>query len=68
MMLFASLYHLLLQAQPGVLLRSDKVFAVLAVLLVIFGGIVFFLIQSGRKAQALESRIDELTGSDNATS
>lgn len=64
MMPLTFISQLLIQAQPGVLLRSEKIFAVMAVLLVIFAGIIFYLIRTGRQVAQLESRLDQLTGPD----
>lgn len=68
MMSIALFAQILLQSPPGVLLRSDKIFAVMAVLLVIFGGILFYLIRTGRKARELEARLDQLAGPDQPAS
>lgn len=48
---------------PGskdLLLMSDKIFSVLAVLLIIFGALIGYLIFLGRKVRALEAKMDSL--------
>ncbi|GAB4409508.1 MAG: hypothetical protein OHK0039_13250 [Bacteroidia bacterium] len=49
-----------LPLQGDILVRHDKIYAVLGVLLVIFGGVLAYLVQAGRKARALEARIKDL--------
>lgn len=42
-----------------ILFQSDKIFSVLAVVLVVFGGVLFLLIRQERKLNKLESQIEE---------
>lgn len=42
-----------------ILFQSDKIFSVLAVVLVVFGGVLFLLIRQERKLNKLESQIGE---------
>ncbi len=39
---------------------SGKIYVVVGVILIIFGGILFYLFQTGKKVDKLESRIKEL--------
>jgi len=54
------LWVILLQSnqQESLLLRSDKIYAVLAVVLVIFLTFVILMIRTERKVQRLEKEID----------
>lgn len=49
-----SLISLITLLQESVLLRSDKIYSVLAVILVIFAGILIYLFTTQRKLSKLE--------------
>lgn len=54
----AVLYSLLLQSQEGHLLfQSDKVWAVLVVMLIIWGGVLLLLFRLDRRLSQLENEI-----------
>ena len=50
----------LIDTSTDLLLMSDKIFSVLAVLLVIFGALAGYLVVLGRKVGALEAKMDSL--------
>ena len=47
-------------ASQDLLLMSDKIFSVLTILLVIFGGLIGYLFFTNKKIGALEAKIDAL--------
>ncbi|MEL6194267.1 MAG: CcmD family protein [Bacteroidota bacterium] len=51
---------ILLQVEPSqsILLKSEKIYSVLAVLLVIFTGVILFLVLLNRKINKLEKQVD----------
>ncbi len=49
-----SFFPLITLLQESVLLRSDKIYAVLAVILVIFAGLLIYLFTTQRKLSKLE--------------
>jgi CcmD family protein len=51
---------MILLQQQGLLLRSDKIGSVLAVIAVIFIGLVVFLLLTGKKISKLEKELEEL--------
>ena len=53
----------LLQEQ-SILLASDKIYSVLAILLIIFGSLVVYLILTQRKISKLEQHMDQLEQKD----
>lgn len=50
------MFSLLLQSDQGVLFRSDKIFTVLTVVLIIFSGIGLYLWNLDRRITRLESK------------
>lgn len=59
-----SISHLLILLQAdSVLLKHDKVYSILAVILVIFFAILFMLWRTDRKASQLEKKIEDLENS-----
>lgn len=50
----------LLQTEQSLLLKSDKVYSVLVVLLLIFGGLIAYLFSTDRKVKMIEKKIEEL--------
>lgn len=50
------IFSLLLQSDQGVLFRSDKIFTVLTVVLIIFSGIGLYLWNLDRRITRLESK------------
>ena len=54
--------HILLQVETGssVLLRSDKIYTVLTVLLIIFVVLIGYLVSVNKKVNQLEQKIDNL--------
>ncbi len=57
----------LIQIQPSqsILLRSEKIFSVLAVLLIIFTGILIYLIVLNRKIVHLHKQMEDLKKDNN---
>jgi len=55
-------YIILGQTSPEneLLLRSEKIYSVLAILLVIFGVLIVYLVISQRRIQKLEKKIEEI--------
>ncbi len=53
------LFSLILQSDAGLLFRSDKIFTVLTVLLIIFSGIILFLWNLDRRISRLEQKEKE---------
>ena len=54
-----SLLPLITLLQDSVLLRSDKIYSVLAVILVIFAGLLVYLFTTQRKLSKLEKQFNE---------
>jgi hypothetical protein len=56
------MFSILLQTSPnaGWLLASDKIYAVMTVILLIFAGMVSLLVLNNRKVQSLERKMEEL--------
>ncbi|MEZ4824753.1 MAG: hypothetical protein R3C61_00450 [Bacteroidia bacterium] len=50
---------LLLQTEKTWLLMSDKVYSVLAVLLLIFGGLILYIFLTNRKIRDLEKKLKD---------
>lgn len=50
----------LLQTQNSLLLKSDKVYSVLAILVIIFSALILYLFLTDRKTKAIEAKIEEL--------
>lgn len=50
------MFSLMLQSDPGVLFRSDKIFTVLTVVLIIFSGISLYLWNLDRRITRLERK------------
>lgn len=53
---------MLLQNQEGFLFASEKIFTVLAVVLIIFAVIVGFLVMLERRVRKVEKQADEIAG------
>jgi hypothetical protein len=53
------LFSLILQSDAGLLFRSDKIFTVLTVLLIIFSGIILFLWNLDRRISRMEQKEKE---------
>lgn len=51
---------ILLQRENEFLFRSDRIFTVLTVVLIIFAGLIVFMIFTERKVAKLEKRVDEI--------
>ncbi|WNJ17433.1 CcmD family protein [Pontibacter sp. G13] len=47
-------------AEGGVLFASEKIYTVLAVVLVVFGVLIYTLVSNDRKASRLEQEMDQL--------
>ncbi|TAE47518.1 MAG: hypothetical protein EAZ89_17675 [Bacteroidetes bacterium] len=58
-MSIAAIFSLLLQEQKAWLLMSDKVYSVLAVLLIIFGLLIAFMVFTNRRISDLEQKMTE---------
>ena len=56
---FLSLLFPLLQAD-SVLLKHDKIYAVLTVILIIFFALLFYLWRTDKKVSQLEKKVEEL--------
>ncbi len=59
------MYHLmnillLLQEEKSWLLKSDKVYSVLAVLLIIFSALIVYVFLTNKKVKQIEAKIKEL--------
>ncbi|MDX2286295.1 MAG: hypothetical protein NW241_19150 [Bacteroidia bacterium] len=52
--------YLLLQQQPAWLLRSDKIYSVLSILLIIFGLLISYLMFTNKRISELEQKLHEL--------
>jgi len=50
----------LLQEEKSWLMQSDKVYSVLAVLLIVFGTLIVYLYFTNRKLKKVEEKISEL--------
>ncbi len=53
------LFSLLLQSDAGLLFRSDKIFTVLTVVLIIFSGMILFLWNLDRRISRMEQKEKE---------
>jgi hypothetical protein len=53
------LFSLLLQSDAGLLFRSDKIFTVLTVVLIIFSGMILFLWNLDRRISRMERKEKE---------
>lgn len=51
---------ILLQAKQSWLLMSDKIYSVLAILLIVFGLLSIYMVSTNRKISDLEQKMDEL--------
>jgi hypothetical protein len=54
----------LLQSNPSWLLASEKVFSVLAVLLIIFGLLIVYLMFTNKRISELEQKMSEMEDED----
>ncbi len=50
----------LLQSNASWLLASDKIYAVMTIILLILGGMVVLLVRTDRKLKSAESRMNEI--------